>query len=306
MRVLITGGAGFIGSHLARHFQGKAEVVVLDNFRTGHVRNLDGIDCNLIEGSILDRVRVAEAMRGVEQVFHLAALVSVPESVSNPAETEQLNVQGTLNILEAATRNGVKKVVLASSAAIYGNNPIVPKLETMTPEPQSPYAFTKLSGEHLLEAFHQSHGLSTTSLRFFNVFGPRQNPQSAYAAAVPIFITQALRGEPLIIFGDGQQTRDFIYVQDIAQALAYVAHREAVTGTYNVGYGQGLSVFNLATKIIALTKSKSTIEYRPGRAGDVKASVASTEKLQSAGWKAAVSFDQALSETIKYFDDVTS
>jgi UDP-glucose 4-epimerase len=306
MRVLITGGAGFIGSHLAQHFQGKAEVVVLDNFRTGNRRNLDGLDCNLIEGSILDRGRVAEAMKGVDQVFHLAALVSVPESVSNPAETELLNVQGTSNILEAAVRGGVKKVVLASSAAIYGNNPIVPKLETMTPEPQSPYASTKLLGEQLLETFHQRHGLSTTSLRFFNVFGPRQNPQSAYAAAVPIFITQALQGKPLVIFGDGKQTRDFIYVQDIAQALAYVADREAVTGTYNVGHGQGLSVLSLAEKIITLTKSKSTIEYRPGRAGDVKASIASTEKLQSAGWQAGVSFDQALSETIRYFKGVTS
>ncbi|NBR42702.1 MAG: NAD-dependent epimerase/dehydratase family protein [Verrucomicrobia bacterium] len=306
MRILITGGAGFIGSHLARHFQGKAEVVVLDNFRTGDRRNLDGLDCNLIEASILDQARVAEAMKGVDQVFHLAALVSVPESVSNPTETKQLNVQGTLTILEAAVRGGVQKVVLASSAAIYGNNPVVPKCETMTPEPQSPYASTKLSGEQLLETFHQRHALSTTSLRFFNVFGPRQNPQSAYAAAVPIFITQALQGKPLVIFGDGTQTRDFIYVQDITQALAYVAERESVIGTYNVGHGQGLSILSLAEKIIALTGSKSSIEYRPGRAGDVKDSVASPEKLQSVGWKASVSFDQALSETIRYFKSVTA
>jgi UDP-glucose 4-epimerase len=301
MRILITGGAGFIGSHIAESFQGKAEVVILDDFRSGDRKNLTGLNHQLIEGSILDEAKLHAAMQGVDQVFHLAAMISVMESVLKPQECETLNSQGTLKVLEAATQAKVKKVVLASSAAIYGNNPTVPKVESMTPEPQSPYASTKLDGEHLLERFRVEHGLATTSLRFFNVFGPRQNPQSAYAAAVPIFIAQAIKGEDINIFGDGEQTRDFIYVGDVVSALSFAAANPAMHGTYNVGYGQKISINDLARLIIKLTHSSSRIVYHPARLGDVKHSLASNAKLVHAGWKPLYTFDSGMAKTVDYF-----
>ena len=301
MRVLVTGGAGFIGSHIVEHFQGRAEVVVLDNFRSGHRRNLIGLEHRLIEGSILDRAKLDEALRGVDQVFHLAAMISVPESMLRPRECVELNATGTLHVLEAAAAAKVGKVVLASSAAIYGDNPTTPKLESMPPEPKSPYAETKLAGEKLLEQYRVAHGLGTTSLRFFNVFGPQQDPRSAYAAAVPIFIAKALRDEPIGIHGDGGQTRDFIHVADIVGALAYAGHSKDMSGTYNVGYGQSQSILALAQEIIRLTGSKSAIEHLPPRAGDVRHSLASTERLRSSGWKPQSSVSAGLAETVHYF-----
>ena len=197
-----------------------------------------------------------------------------------------------------------RKVVLASSAAIYGDNPTVPKLETMDPEPKSPYAETKLAGEKLLEEFRRTHGVGTTSLRFFNVFGPRQDPRSAYAAAVPIFIAKALRDEPIGIHGDGGQTRDFIHVTDVVGALAYAGRSAAMNGAYNVGYGRSQSIMELAQEIIRLTGSRSTIEHLPARAGDVRHSLASTERLVAAGWKPCSSVTAGLSETVGYFRSI--
>jgi UDP-glucose 4-epimerase len=228
-------------------------------------------------------------------------MISVPESVAKPAECAKLNTEGTQRVLDAALNAGVRKVVLASSAAIYGDNPTVPKLESMTPEPKSPYAETKLAGEKLLAQYTRAHGLGTTSLRFFNVFGPQQDPRSAYAAAVPIFIAKALRDEPIGIHGDGGQTRDFIHVADIVGALAYAGRSKDMSGTYNVGYGQSQSILALAQEIIRLTGSKSTIEHLPSRAGDVRHSLASTERLRSSGWKPQSSVSAGLAETVHYF-----
>jgi UDP-glucose 4-epimerase len=300
-RILITGGAGFIGSHLARHFAEQAEVTVLDDLRSGYARNLEGVRCRFLQGSILDAAALKEAIAGAAEVYHLAAMISVPESVAKPAECAELNTEGTRRVLDAALAAGARKVVLASSAAIYGDNPTVPKLESMPPEPKSPYAETKLAGEQLLEQYRQAHGLGTTSLRFFNVFGPRQDPRSAYAAAVPIFIAKALRDEPIGIHGDGGQTRDFIHVTDIVGALAYAGGSHDMSGTYNVGYGQSQSILALAQEIIRLTGSKSPIEYLPARAGDVRHSLASTERLLSAGWKPQSSVNSGLSETVDAF-----
>ena len=300
-RILITGGAGFIGSHLARHFADQAEVTVLDDLRSGYARNLEGVRCRFLQGSMLDDDALSQAITGAQEVYHLAAMVSVPESVAKPAECAELNTEGTRRVLAAALAAGSRKVVLASSAAIYGDNPTVPKLESMPPEPKSPYAETKLAGENLLEAYRRSHGLGTTSLRFFNVFGPRQDPRSAYAAAVPIFIAKALRDEPISIHGDGGQTRDFIHVTDIVGALAYAGASNDMAGTYNVGYGRSQSILALAQEIVRLTGSKSAIEHLPPRAGDVRHSLASTERLLAAGWKARSSVSAGLAETIDFF-----
>jgi UDP-glucose 4-epimerase len=300
-RILITGGAGFIGSHLARHFAAQAEVTVLDDLRSGQAGNLEGIRCRFLHGSILDAGALKQAIAGAEEVYHLAAMISVPESLAKPAECALLNTEGTRRVLDAALATGARKVVLASSAAIYGDNPTVPKLESMPPEPKSPYAETKLAGEHLLEEYRQAHGLGTTSLRFFNVFGPRQDPRSAYAAAVPIFIAKALRNEPIGIHGDGGQTRDFIHVTDIVGALAYAGASKDMAGTYNVGYGQSQSILALAQEIIRLIGSQSKIEHLPTRAGDVRHSLASTERLLAAGWKAQSSVSAGLAETVASF-----
>ena len=300
-RVLITGGAGFIGSHLARHFTKYAEVTVLDDLRSGHASNLEGVRCRFLQGSILDSTALSKAIAGAEEVYHLAAMISVPESVAKPTECAELNTEGTHRVLAAALAAGARRVVLASSAAIYGDNPTVPKLESMPPEPKSPYAETKLAGEQLLEQYRQAHGLGTTSLRFFNVFGPRQDPRSAYAAAVPIFIAKALRNEPIGIHGDGGQTRDFIHVTDIVGALAYAGASKDMAGTYNVGYGQSQSILALAQEIIRLTGSQSKIQHLPPRAGDVRHSLASTERLLAAGWKAQSSVSAGLAETVASF-----
>ena len=300
-RILITGGAGFIGSHLALRFADHAEVTVLDDLRSGYARNLEGVRCRFLQGSILDDAALRQAVDGAEEVYHLAAMISVPESVAKPTECAELNTEGTRRVLAAALAAGARKVVLASSAAIYGDNPTVPKLESMPPEPKSPYAETKLAGEHLLEEYRQAHGLGTTSLRFFNVFGPRQDPRSAYAAAVPIFIAKALRNEPIGIHGDGGQTRDFIDVTDIVGALAYAGASKDMAGTYNVGYGQSQSILALAQEIIRLTGSQSKIQHLPPRAGDVRHSLASTERLLAAGWKAQSSVSAGLAETVASF-----
>jgi UDP-glucose 4-epimerase len=302
MKVLVTGGAGFIGSHIVEHFQGKAdEIRVLDNLRSGYRKNLQGLEHTFIEGSITDRAVVKEAVDGVDYIFHMAAMISVPESMEKPIECVEINTTGTLVVLEEAAKAGVKKMCFSSSAANYGDNPVVPKIETMLPEPKSPYAITKLDGEYYCEMFSREGKLATGVMRYFNVFGPRQDPGSAYAAAVPIFIDKAAKGETITIFGDGEQTRDFIYVKDIVAANVFLAMNDTSPGFFNVAYGGRLTINDLAQKIIELTGSSSKIEYAAERAGDVKHSMASVEKIKTAGFKPTSSFDQGLRATIDFF-----
>ena len=301
MRILVTGGAGFIGSHIVEAFQGKAEIRVLDNLRTGFLKNLEGFQVDFREGSILDKPVLEKAMEGVDYVFHLAAMISVPESMSKPQECVEINTQGTLNVLEAAAKAGAKKLCLSTSAAIYGDNPQVPKRETMTPEPKSPYAVTKLDDEYYCAMFTRERNLPTACLRYFNVFGPRQNPHSQYAAAVPIFVAKALANEPLTIYGDGEQTRDFIYVKDIARANAFFATESTATGVHNIAYGGVITINDLARKIIQLTGSRSEILHQAERAGDVKHSYAAIDKLKATGFKPCSNFDEGLAATIEYF-----
>jgi UDP-glucose 4-epimerase len=301
MNVLITGGAGFIGSHLVEYFQGKATVRVLDNLRTGTRENLAGMEHEFIAGTITDRDTVRAAMQGVDLVFHLAAMVSVPESMANPTACVTDNVLGTLTVLEEAARAKARKLCLVSTAAIYGANPAVPKVETMMPEPRSPYAITKLDGEFHCEMFQREGLIETVALRFFNVFGPRQNPRGPYAAAVPIFIESALAGCPLKIFGDGEQTRDFISVKDVVAACVHAATTPGVTGVFNVARGGCITVNALAEKILALTESESPIIREPARVGDVQHSTASIEKLRATGFTPSCDFDDALAATVKWF-----
>jgi len=300
MNVLITGGAGFIGSHIAEHFNGKAHIRILDNLRSGYRHNLEGFDVEFVEGSITDVRAVEKAVKGVDYVFHLAAMISVPESMGKPIECVDINVNGMLNVLRASADAGVKKLCFSTSAAIYGDNPTVPKLETMLPEPKSPYAITKLDGEYYCNMFTTEGLLKTACLRYFNVFGPRQDPASQYAAAIPIFVYKALHNEPITIFGDGGQTRDFIYVKDIVAANVHLATADH-TGVYNVAYGGQITINQLAKKIIAYTGSKSQIQYLPPRAGDVRHSRASVEKLAATGFKPTSDFEKGLEKTVDFF-----
>lgn len=304
MKVLITGGSGFIGSHIAEHFQGKAEVRVLDNLRSGHKRNLNGLDVEFIEGDILDHGLLTKAMKGVDYVFHLAAMISVPESMKQPVECVRLNAEGTLNVLGAAANAGVKKLCFSTSAAIYGDNPEFPKRETMFPEPKSPYAVTKLDGEYYCDMFTREGWLQTACMRYFNVFGPRQDPNSAYAAAVPIFTAKAVANAPITVFGDGEQTRDFVYVKDVVAANVFMAAND-FTGVYNVAYGRRITINDLIVKIKNIVGSNSEVKYLPERPGDVKHSLAAIDKLLSTGFKPSSDFDSGLAATIAYFKDLS-
>jgi UDP-glucose 4-epimerase len=300
MKLLVTGGAGFIGSHLVEHFQGEADIRVLDDLSSGFRANLAGLACDFIEGSILERETVRGAMARVDYVFHLAAMVPVPESMENPVGCAQTNTIGTLIVLEEAARAGVKKLSLASSAAIYGSDPAAPQREEMTPDPASPYAISKLDGELYCRLFTATGRLPTVALRCFNVFGPRQNPAGAYAAVIPIFIQRALRNEPLTIYGDGAQTRDFIPAPDVARAHAFFAMDSPHAGVFNVARGSSISIRDLAASIIRLTGSSSEIIHAPERPGDVRHSRASLEKGAAAGFTPRLDFDAALRETIEW------
>lgn len=301
-KALVTGGSGFIGGHLVRALleQG-AEVVVLDNFRTGHLRNIEGLPVRLVRGCITDREVVREAVRGCDTVFHMAALVSVPESMERIHECVSLNVTGLLTVLEEAAAAGARKLVLSSSAAIYGDDPEVPKREDMRPAPKSPYAITKLDGEYYCALFAATGRIETACLRYFNVFGPRQDPRSAYAAAVPIFIRRALTGKPITIHGDGGQTRDFVFVKDVVAANLFAAAAAGLTGVFNVGYGGSITINAIAERILAQTGGRGSIIHEAPRPGDVRHSRASADKLRAAGWAPGYDLESGLAETLSWY-----
>ena len=301
MRVLVTGGAGFIGRHITEYFQDLAEVRVLDNLSSGLKSNLSGLKCQLVVGSILDCDLVREVMRGVDFVFHLAAMVSVPGSVENPIECAEINARGAAIVLEEAARAKAKKLIFSSSAAIYGDNPAIPQIESMPAEPKSPYAKSKYDGERHCCSFTDEERLPTVSLRYFNVFGPYQHPRSEYTAVVPAFIEKAIRNEPITIFGDGRQTRDFIYVRDVVAANAFFALQSQATGIFNVACGKQITIGDLALTICKLTNASSTIEYTKERPGDVKHSVAGVDKLQNAGFNPVCDLTGGLRATVAFF-----
>jgi len=290
MKFLVTGGAGFIGSHLVRHLLPHGSVTVLDNLVTGNRDNLADLPIDFVQGSILDPQLISQSLVGVTHVFHLAAMVSVPESVKNPSRCHEINVTGTRQVLQAATRAGAQRFVLASSCAIYGNDPTMPKSESLPPAPTSPYADSKLAGEKLCA----ESVLPAVALRLFNVYGPRQDPLGPYAAAVPRFFQAAQTGSPLTIHGDGLQTRDFVYVGDVAAAFAHVAFRPELGGVLNVASGQSTSILQLAQTIRSITHSSSPITHTPARAADVRFSSASIERLRATGWSPKYLLPQGL------------
>ena len=294
MKFLITGGAGFIGSHLVRRLSARGPVTVLDDLSSGKKENLSGLEYAFIPGSILDPAPLAEACAGATHVFHLAALVSVPESVSHPARCHEINVEGTRRVLAAADQAGARRLVLASSCAVYGDEPTMPKTESSPVAPASPYAESKLDGEKLCA----QAPLPAVALRFFNVYGPRQDPRGPYAAAVPKFLEAARAGTPLTIFGDGHQTRDFVYVDDVTAALEHAALSPSMTGVYNVASGQSVSVLRLAELVLALTGLRSEIRHAPARPGDILHSSASIEKLRATGWKPSFDLSTGLQKIL--------
>ena len=301
MNVLVTGGAGFMGGHVTRALLSSGDdVAVLDNLSTGARANLDP-RCEFLPGDVRDSDRVSAVMQGRDAVVHLAAYTSVPESFREADLCFEVNVEGTLNVLDAAVRAGVPKVVFASSSAVYADEPDGPKLETMCPGPCSPYAVSKLEGEHLLAWFRRRRGLHTTALRFFNVYGPRQDASSDYAAVIPIFIERALAGETLTIYGNGQQTRDFIYAQDVADAVL-ASLRSPYCGVLNVGTGRAVRILDLAEQVLSLTGSKGGYVFADRRPGDAASSTADISAIvRDLEWTPGIGLEQGLSQTLRWF-----
>ena len=301
MKALVTGGAGFIGSHLVDTLvQMGHEVAVLDNLATGNPDNWAYPRyVEFIRGDIRDLNTVYRAMEDVDVVYHQAAIPSVPRSVSDPVTCHEVNVTGTFNVLLAARDAGVRRVVYASSSSIYGDTVELPKRESMTPKPLSPYAAAKLAGEHYARLFTQLYGLETVGLRYFNVFGPRQSPNSEYAAAIPKFVSRILMGEAPVIFGDGEQTRDFTAVQNVVQANlgAGRAPAENAAGkAYNVGCGERISLNELIRVINRLAGRNIQPEYLPARAGDVRDSLADISAARrDLGFEPRVRLEEGLS-----------
>jgi nucleoside-diphosphate-sugar epimerase len=304
---LVTGGAGFIGSSIAEALLASGEQVrILDDFSSGRRENIESLAgrLELIEGTIVDPATVARAMRGVEVVFHEAAIPSVVRSVEDPQATMLAGVQGTTVVLDVARHSGVRRVVFAASSSAYGDTPTLPKVETMPPHPLSPYAASKLTGEHTMKIFSALYGIETLSLRYFNVFGPRQDPKSEYAAVIPKFITAAIRRERPIVFGDGEQTRDFCYIDNAVRAnlLAASTSRKLAGEVLNVACGERTSLNQLIGHIGELAGVVLEPEYRPPRAGDVRDSVADVRAaFDVLGYEPTVDVRRGLKRTFEAF-----
>ncbi len=307
-KYIVTGGAGFIGSHIVEKLLKKGdEVTVIDDLSTGDLNNLASFKqgINFVNGSILDLDLLKREFTGASAIFHQAAIPSVPQSISDPIMTNEVNVGGTLNIFMAAKECGVKRVVYASSCAVYGDSPELPKREVMDLNPLSPYALHKLISEKYAKLFSKLFGVETVGLRYFNVFGPRQNMKSDYAAVVPIFIKQILQSKKPIIYGDGKTTRDFIFVKDVAEANILAASAENISGkTFNIGSGTELSLNDLVVNINQLTKKDIKPNYEDFKVGDIHRSVADvTLAREQLNFSNTTDFQEGLKETIHYYSN---
>jgi nucleoside-diphosphate-sugar epimerase len=305
-KYLISGGAGFIGSHIAEALlKRNEEVRVFDNLATGNQSNLQALQnlpgtVEFIQGDVRDRDAVKAAVKGVEVVFHQAALASVSRSIAQPVASLETNINGTQNVLLAARDAGVRRVVYASSSSVYGNTPILPKHEEMPTLPMSPYAVQKLTGELLCRVFTRVYGIETVALRYFNVFGPRQDPASEYAAVIPRFLTALLEKRRPIVFGDGEQTRDFTYIENVVQAnLLASTSTDAVGEAFNIGCGERISLNRILQIVSELLGIQVDAEYREQRPGDVRDSLADINKAQGLlGYTPTVNFREGLERTL--------
>jgi UDP-glucose 4-epimerase len=296
---LVTGGAGFIGSHIVENLIARGDQVrILDNFSTGHWRNLAQVQgqVEVVEGDIQDMSAVQKAVKEVDIIFHLAALVSVPKSVQDPLLVEGINTIGTLNVLMAAKNAGVRRLVLSSTCAVYGDEPTLPKKESMSPRPKSPYAVSKLAAEGYCQVFNELLGLETVILRYFNVYGPRQDPTSPYSGVISIFADKFGQRQTPTIYGDGEQTRDFVYVGDVAQANLLAAATPAAAGRiFNIGHGQPIRIDTLFRQLAGWFQVNIEPKYALPRSGDVLHSYADTTQAhQILGWQAKVSLNEGL------------
>ncbi len=306
---LVTGGGGFIGSNLCHALAARGDTVrVIDNFSTGRRQNLADLiaakKVDLVEADITDRAAVERAMAGIDFVFHEAAIPSVPRSVEDPIGSDLANVHGVVCVLDAARRAKVKRVVYAASSSAYGERtPGEAKVETMTPDPLSPYAAAKLAGEHYLRAFYQSYGLETVALRYFNVFGPRQDPKSQYAAAIPNFVSAALAKKPATIYGDGLQSRDFCFIENVVEAnLLACTAKEAAGEVVNIACGEAVTLLQVIETIAAVTRSSVPPKHDPPRIGDIRHSLADISKAKRVlGYTGRVKFEEGLTRTVAWY-----
>jgi UDP-glucose 4-epimerase len=303
--VVITGGAGFIGSNLTRALAADNDLTVIDDLSTGNLENIkDLVDNQIImfvEGSITDLDLLNKTFKNVDYVFHEAAIPSVPRSIKDPIKSNYTNVNGTLNVLVAARDSGVEKVVYASSSSVYGDTLVLPKKEDMTPSPLSPYAVSKLVGEYYCRVFTETYGLPTVSLRYFNVYGPWQDPSSEYAAVIPNFISRVLNCKSPIVFGDGKQTRDFTFVKDVVNANTFAMNCKTC-GVFNIASGKRISINELAQLVIKMTSKDIDVVYDDSRPGDIMHSLADISKAKEKfGYEPRFDLTKGLEETLKWF-----
>lgn len=301
---LVTGGAGFIGSHLVEALVERgAHVRVLDDFSTGRRENLAAVadHIELLEGDVADPETAERAVAGCDYVLHLAAIASVQASLEEPRRTHRVNVDGTLNVLDAARQAGVRRLVFISSAAIYGDHTTLPLREELLPRPLSPYAANKVADEAYCSAFHAGYGLPTVVLRFFNVYGPRQDPANPYSGVISIFAARMTRGERPVIYGDGKQTRDFVYVKDVARAVLLVCEQEAAVGdVFNVAGGEQTSILQLAAVLNQVLDTNLTPAFAPPQTGEVRFSQADVRRAQEVlGWEARIPLREGLSRLVR-------
>jgi UDP-glucose 4-epimerase len=300
--VAVTGGLGFIGSHLVKRLSENNDVIIVDNQSSGNIENIKDLDFSRIDTDLGDitEVNLERIFEGVDYVYHLAAVTSVPQSVNDPLRSNEVNITGTLKVLEAARRCGVEKLVLSSSSAVYGETEFLPISEKNHINPLSPYAVTKATGELYCRVYSEIYDLSTISLRYFNVFGPKQDPKSQYAAVIPIFIDKLLKNQRPVIYGDGEQTRDFVNVKQVVDANI-LASESSETGTYNIGLGRSTTINHLFEIIKEIMHKDIKPVYKDERPGEIKHSVADISAAKSIGYSPKNDFTRELAETVEWF-----